>query len=196
MTARLIYLTALLGAINLLSPQPSPASTVHSFDLKQMSQQAQFIVEATVTQAQSYWASPAGVKAIRTKVTFSPNATPLKGHVPSPFTLDFSGGKVNGVALEVTGIPEFKPGDHLILFAYDPLQPYVCATVGLTQGVIRILKDQNDNTSRVYRYWGQPINENEPFGYSSEGTTTPLTDLGRSETLEEFCKDVSELLGK
>jgi hypothetical protein len=71
--------------------------------------------------------------------TFSPNTAPLKGQVSSPFTLDFSGGKLDGLELQVAGIPEFKPGDHLILFAYDPLQPYVCATVGLTQGVIRIL---------------------------------------------------------
>jgi hypothetical protein len=63
MNARHLCLTALLGAISLLSVQPSPGTTVQSLDLKQMSRQAQFIVEATVTQVQAYWASPAGITA-------------------------------------------------------------------------------------------------------------------------------------
>src|ERR1700756_4972964 len=99
-----------------LSPN-GQATTVRQLDLPDLVQQAEIIADVTVTAVQSYWASPAGGNAIHTHVTFSLNASPIKGQVASPFVLDFLGGLVGNRKMRIPGMPEFQVGDRLILFS-------------------------------------------------------------------------------
>ncbi|HEY0789795.1 MAG TPA: hypothetical protein VGD78_01910, partial [Chthoniobacterales bacterium] len=67
------------------------ASTARTLGLVEMAKAAEIIADVTVTNLQSYWAAPAGVKAIRTKVTFAVNQV-VKGNPGQTLTLEFLGG--------------------------------------------------------------------------------------------------------
>ena len=172
------------------------ATTVRQLDLPELAQQAEVIADVTVTGIQSYWASPAGGKAIHTRVTFSLNSAPLKGQVASPFTLDFLGGTVGNHRMEVSGMPKFQVADRLILFSYGPDKTFVSPVIGFDQGAFRVIRDQQNNVDRVYRWWGQPVNESQPFnsrGPVSAGITT-AQQLGAANSVEEFLQRVSTMV--
>jgi hypothetical protein len=181
----LVFMLAVASSMN------SQATTVRQLDLPELAQQAEVIADVTVTGLQSFWVSPAGGKAIRTRVTFSLNSTPLKGQVTSPFTLDFLGGTVGNHRMEVSGMPQLQVGDRLILFSYGPDKSFVSPVIGFDQGALRVIRDQQSNTDRVYRWWGQPVNESQPFNSRvpvSAGTTTA------ANTVPEFLQRVSTML--
>jgi hypothetical protein len=187
------FLVFILAAATSMNIQ---ATTVRQLDLPELAQQAEVIADVTVTGIQSYWASPAGGKAIHTRVTFSLNSVPLKGQVTSPFTLDFLGGTVGNHRMEVSGMPKFQVGDRLILFSYGPDKSFVSPVIGFDQGALRVIRDQQNNVDRVYRWWGQPVNESQPFnsrGPLSAGTRT-TQQLGAANSVEEFLQRVSSLV--
>jgi hypothetical protein len=174
----------------------SQATTVRQLDLPELAQQAEVIADVTVTGIESFWASPAGGKVIHTRVTFSLNSAPLKGQVTSPFTLDFLGGTVGNRRMEVSGMPKLQFGDRLILFSYGPDKTFVSPVIGFDQGALRVIRDQQNNVDRVYRWWGQPVNESQPFNSRapvSTGTTT-AEQLGTANSVEEFLQRVSTML--
>jgi len=174
----------------------SQATTVKQLDLPELAQQAEIIADVTVAAVQSYWASPAGAKAIHTRVTFSLNSAPLKGQVTSPFTLDFLGGTVGNHRMEVSGMPKLQVGDRLILFSYGPDKTFVSPLIGLDQGALRVIRDQQNNVDRVYRWWGQPVNESQPFNSRapvSAGATT-AEQLSTANSVEEFLQRVSNMI--
>jgi hypothetical protein len=187
------FLVFILAAATCMNIQ---ATTVRQLDLPELAQQAEVIADVTVTGIQSYWASPAGGKAIHTRVTFSLNSAPLKGQVASPFTLDFLGGTVGNHRMEVSGMPKFQVGDRLILFSYGPDKSFVSPVIGFDQGALRVIRDEQNNVDRVYRWWGQPVNESQPFnsrGPLSAGTKA-TQQLGAANSVEEFLQRVSSLV--
>ena len=174
----------------------SQGTTVKQLDLPELAQQAEIIADVTVTGIQCYWVSPAGAKAIHTRVTFSLNSAPLKGQVTSPFTLDFLGGTIGNHRMEVSGMPKLQVGDRLILFSYGPDKTFVSPVIGLDQGALRVIRDQKNNVDRVYRWWGQPVNESQPFNSRvpvSAGTTT-AEQLPTANTVEAFLQRVSNMV--
>jgi len=174
----------------------SQATAVRQLDLPELAQQAEVIADVTVTGIESYWASPAGGKAIHTRVTFSLNLAPLKGQVTSPFTLDFLGGTVGDHRMEVSGMPKLQVGDRLILFSYGPDKTFVSPVIGFDQGALRVIRDQQDNVDRVYRWWGQPVNEAQPFNsrVPVSAETTTAEQLRAANSVEEFLQRVSTML--
>jgi hypothetical protein len=186
----LVFILAVASSMN------SEATTVRQLDLPELAQQAEVIADVTVTGVQPFWASPAGGKAIHTRVTFSLNSASLKGQVTSPFTLDFLGGTVGNHRMEVSGMPKFQVGDRLILFSYGPDKAFVSPVIGLDQGALRVIRDQQNNVDRVYRWWGQPVNESQPFNSRvpvSAGTAT-AEQLRTANSVEEFLQRVSNMV--
>ena len=183
--------TLLVFILAVASPMNSQATTVRQLDLPELAQQAEVIADVTVSGIESFWASPAGGKAIHTRVTFSLNSAPLKGQVTSPFTLDFLGGTIGNHRMEVSGMPKLQVGDRLILFSYGPDKTFVSPVIGFDQGALRVIRDQQNNVDRVYRWWGQPVNESQPFNsrvpVSAETTTA-------ANTVPEFLQRVSTML--
>jgi hypothetical protein len=175
-------------------PTSGRSTTVRQLDLPELVQQAEIIADVTVTGIQSYWASPGN--AIHTHVTFSLNQAPMKGHVPSSFVLDFLGGTVGDRKMEVSGMPKLQVGDRLILFSYGPDKTFVSPMIGFDQGALRVVRDQLNNVDRVYRWWGQPVNESQPFTSRvpvSAAITTP-EQLPTASSVEEFLKRISKMV--
>jgi hypothetical protein len=177
-------------------PTGGKSTTVRQLDLPDLVRQAEIIADATVTAVESYWASPAGGNAIHTHVTFSLNAPPIKGQVASPFVLDFLGGLVGNRKMRVPGMPEFQPGDRLILFSYGPEKTFVSPLIGFDQGALRVVRDQLNNVDRVYRWWGQPVNESRPFTSRTPVSVASTTaeQLRTANSVEEFSQRVSKMV--
>lgn len=170
-------------------------TTVRPLDLPEMIQQAELVADVTVTGTESFWVSPAGGKAIHTQVTFSLNSAPLKGHVTSPFTLDFLGGTVGNHRMEISGMPKLRVGDRLIIFSYGPDKTFVSPLLGFDQGAIRVTRDQRNNVDRVYRWWGQPVNESEPFNSRVPiSAATAVEQLQTANTVQEFLQRISRMI--
>jgi hypothetical protein len=139
------------------------ASTTIAIDLPEMVQRADLIADVTVASVMSYWASPAGAQVIRTRISFTLNRPPVKGQVPSPFSLDFLGGTISGRAVRIEGMPTFKVGQRLIIFSHLPGTNFASPIIGMDQGSLQVIKDVQNNVDRVYRFWGEPVNESVPF---------------------------------
>jgi hypothetical protein len=172
------------------------STTIRQLDLPDLVQQAEIIADVTVTAVQSYWASPAGGKAIHSRITFSLNSAPLKGQVTSPFTLDFLGGTLGERKVEVSGMPKLQVGDRLILFSYGPDKTFASPVIGFDQGVLRVIRDQVSNVDRVYRWWGQPVNEAQPFVSRVPPTvgTATADQLRSANSVAEFSQRVSRMI--
>jgi len=84
----------------------------------------------------------------------------------------------------------------LILFSYGPDKSFVSPVIGFDQGALRVIKDQQNNVDRVYRWWGQPVNESQPFNSRVQvfaGTTT-TEQLRAANSVEEFLQRVSNMV--
>jgi hypothetical protein len=187
----LLYFLLSLGFLT-----PSESTTVKQLDLPELVQQAEVIADVTVIGIQSYWASPAGGKAIHSRITFSLNSAPLKGHVTSPFTLDFLGGTLGNRKVEVSGMPKLQVADRLILFSYGPDKTFVSPVIGFDQGVLRVIRDQVSNVDRVYRWWGQPVNESQSFlsRVPATAATTTAEQLRSANSVDEFSQRISKMM--
>jgi hypothetical protein len=186
-------LVFILAVANSLSTQ---ATTVRPLDLPELVQRAEVIADVTVTATASFLVSPSGGKAIQTQVTFALNSAPLKGQVTSPFTLNFLGGTVGTHRMEVSGMPKFQVGDRLILFSYGPDRTFVSPVIGFDQGALRVIRDQQNNVDRVYRWWGQPVNESHPFTSRAPASSESATaeQLQTANSVEEFMHKISPMI--
>jgi hypothetical protein len=180
----------------LVSALPGSATTVKVLDLPQLVQQAELIADVTVTNVASFWNAPAGGKAIHTRVTFQLNRPVLKGQVSSPFYLDFLGGVVGDRATRVAGMPEPKTGDRLIIFSYAPDKIFASPILGFDQGALRVVRTKEDNIDRVYRWWGQPVSESQPFTTRFAPSPTAVTPqlLRTANSVDDFWRAISIML--
>jgi len=178
------------------NPMSTQATTVRALDLPELVQRAEVIADVTVTATASFLVSPTGGKAIQTRVTFTLNSIPLKGQVTSPFTLNFLGGTVGTHRMEVSGMPKFQVGDRLILFSYGPDKTFVSPVIGFDQGALRVIRDQQNNVDRVYRWWGQPVNELQPFTLRAPASSESATaeQLPTANSVEEFMRRISPMV--
>ena len=186
--------TLLVFILAVASPMNSQATTVRQLDLPELAQQAEVIADVTVSGIESFWASPAGGKAIHTRVTFSLNSAPLKGQVGSPFTLDFLGGTVGNRRMEVSGMPKPQVGDRVILFSYGPDKTFVSPVIGFDQGALRVIRDKQNNVDRVYRWWGQPVNESQPFNSRLPVSAETAEQLRAANSVDEFLQRVATMV--
>jgi hypothetical protein len=94
-------------------------------------------------------------------------------------------------------MPKFQVGDRLILFSYGPDKTFVSPVIGLDQGALRVIRDQQNNVDRVYRWWGQPVNGGQqPFtsrapAYSDSATAEQLRS---ANSVEEFMRKISPMI--
>ena len=181
----------------LFSNTPAFCSTTLTLDLPEISQKAEIIADVTVQNLTSYWASPVGVKSIRTRVNFTVNQM-VKG-TPSPtLSLEFLGGQVGDRGLKVPGVPRFAPGERYLIFSYAPDKAMVCPILGFDQGALRIVHDDESNVNRVFRHWGQPVSEQQDFKSrmpATQGITT-REYLRSADTVDRFVERVRQSLNQ
>ena len=137
--------------LNLNSPQiqralqaaqaTSSAKSSDELGFAEMIDRAGMVVEAEVVSI-TYATSPE--RQTFTFATFNTKDT-FKGTMPKTFELHFLGGHVGNETIKVSGMPEFKKGEYVVLFLkseMDPVKmfsPLMC----FNQGVFKIKKDRS-----------------------------------------------------
>lgn len=79
-------------------------------------------------------------RAIFTHVTFRVEEVIRGGPLPGEVTLEFLGGTVGDLTLEVAGMPRFEPGAREIVFV-ERAGPQICPLVAMAYGRYRVLRD-------------------------------------------------------
>ena len=117
------------------------ATTVIPPDFDHLVKRAQVIFEGECTHVQSQWIGEGSEHRIVTFVTFKVDDT-LKGDAGTTYTIRMLGGTVDGQTMEVTDAPEFKVGDHDLLFVENNGSQFV-PLVGIAHGRFKIEKSQS-----------------------------------------------------
>jgi hypothetical protein len=188
---RQVLAASAIAAATSLSLTQAHGSSALPLSLRQITQSAGLIADATVQSVNAYWATPSGAQTLRTKVTFQVNQA-VKGNPGSTLTLEFLGGRVGEQSLTVEGLPQFQAGERYILFSESPDKAVVCPILGLDQGALRVVHDQESNVDRVFRNWGQPVNAQENFASRSPAVpgVTTRNYLRTADTVQQFLNRV------
>jgi hypothetical protein len=197
-TKEVLFASLRLGTLPLMivgvSAISAQATTVNPLDLPDLVDKAEIIADVTVTNTQPYvYYSPDG-RSVHTRVTLRLNSPAIKGNVASPLVLDFVGGSVGYLKMAVSGVPQLQVGQRLIIFSHAPGDFYVSPFIGLDQGAMRVVHDQTTQTDRVLRWWGEPVNENQPMKSRQMNAQHSEAEAAQSsERLENFLNRVRAL---
>jgi hypothetical protein len=145
-----------LAALLLLSSLAGPAraTTVVPPDFAGLVDRAGLVFRGEVVGREAALVTRGADRAIFTKVTFRVLEA-IKGVPPPLLTLEFLGGAVGELSLEVSGMPRFEPGSQDIVFVTAG-EPAICPLVAMGHGRYRILRD-NQGSEFVARDNGSPL---------------------------------------
>jgi len=178
------------------APSNVNATTVLALDLESLVQQSWAIAQATVGNLRSFPTGTLGSSPIVTRVTFAIQKL-YKGHVPSSVDVDFLGGTIGTRRMSIQGMPQFKQGQRLIVFLANPANKPVSGTIGVDQGVLRIVYDPQTGADRIYRWWGQGVNTQTSFKDRTIVSMETKTDAtGNAETLPEFENQLNQAIAQ
>ena len=141
------------------------ATTVIPPTFDHLVERAQVIFEGECTHVQSQWIGEGSEHRIVTFVTFKVDDT-LKGDAGTTYTMRMLGGTVDGQTMHVTDAPEFKVGDHDLLFVENNGSQFV-PLVGIKHGRFKIEKNETGGEMLV------------------TGEDEPLTDVNQLGTNEK-----------
>src|SRR4051812_42511216 len=120
------------------------ATTVIPPTFEEMTDRAELIFVGKVINSRAEWRVAGTNRVIFTLVEFQKEEV-LKGEAGASITLQFLGGTVGEVTLEIAGVPKFNPGDREILFVKGNGVQF-CPVVGVFHGKFTVRKD--DKTGR------------------------------------------------
>jgi hypothetical protein len=155
-TARALCLA--LGLSIILS---SSATTVVAPRFEALVDHSDLIFTGQMLSQRSEWQELDGQRSIVTLVTFGVQRV-HKGRAASTVTLQFLGGKVGDVSLEVAEMPTFKPGERVLLFVAEN-GASACPVVAFFHGKFTVHTDGKGG-DEVRRHNGEPLVEVEEIG--------------------------------
>ena len=126
------------------------------------------------------WIATAQGRGIMTDVTFKVEEV-WKGRLGGVTQLEFLGGTIDGVTMEVVGMPTFKEGQRSVLFVSDQVRT-ISPLVSFWHGRMRVEKDPS-GIDRVRTYDGRSLGSPAEVAVQRTNpmiSVTPmrLTDLG------------------
>lgn len=145
---------ALAAAVLLTAVTATRASTVIPPTFEQLVANAQSVFVAEVVGVRAVWRDARERRVIKTLVTVRVEDV-WKGSVSGTTQLEFLGGTVDGVTLEVHGVPQFRVGQRELLFVVDGGRPMVSPLVGLMHGRMRVERDPATGVDRVRTFDGR-----------------------------------------
>jgi hypothetical protein len=158
------------------------ATTVIPLAFDELVSRAESIVVAQTVRVRPEWRTTATGKYILTTVTFRVERV-LKGQAAgAELQLEFPGGEIGGLVMEVDGMPRFEPGDLDVLFV-SGLRTSVSPLVGFSSGRFRVTTDRNGQPARVLTHDGRPFAGLEVAGVRAP---TLLPRRAMAMTLAEF----------
>ena len=134
-----------------------------SFD--QLVGQAQTIFQGNVANVRSQWTGEGANRHIESYITFQVEET-LKGEPAQSYVMRVYGGTVGEDSMGIADAPEFKVGDHDILFVENNGTQAI-PLVGIMHGRFHLLRDSS-GTEVVTKNEGQPVKRVERLGTVAE----------------------------
>lgn len=165
----------------LLAVTPARATTVIPPTFESLVSSANTIFVGEVMDVRSEWiATPQG-RGIMTHVIFKVEDV-WKGAAGATTQLDFLGGTIGAMTMEVVGMPIFREGQRSVLFVSGEVAA-VSPLVGFYHGRLRIERDVN-GVDRVRTYDGRSLGSPDQVGANKASymaSVTPMR-LGDLET--------------
>ena len=118
--------------------------------------EADVIFTGQVIAQRSEWRNRPGQKSIVTLVTFGVRST-HKGRTESTITLQFLGGTVGDVSLDVTEMPRFKTGERVLLFV-EKNGTVACPLVGWEHGRFGVQAD-GPGKEMIFKHDGTALSD-------------------------------------
>jgi len=153
------WLAGLLVGLGLASAN---ATTVIPPTFEEMTDRAELIFVGKVVSSRAEWRTAGTNRVIFTLVEFERQEI-LKGEAGGSVTLQFLGGTVGDVTLEVDGIPKFNPGDRELLFV-ERNGVQFCPLVGVFHGKFGVRKDPKSGRDTLVMHHGRSLREVAEIG--------------------------------
>lgn len=141
-------------------------TTVIPPTFEEMVDRADLVFEGRVVNVRSEWSYVQIQPTIYTWVEFEVQEV-LKGSAKSVTTLQFLGGTVGDVTLEVAGVPKFSRGERVLLFVEGNGVQF-CPIVGVFHGNFGIRRDGKTGREVVAMHNGKPLRDVSEIG-SAQG---------------------------
>ena len=170
----------LLG-LSLFAGSPAGATTVESPGFSKLVARASSVFRGDVVGIRSELVTRGAERAIFTHVTFRV-AEVIRGEpLQAEVTLEFLGGTVGDLSMEVAGMPTFEPGAREILFV-ERAGPQICPLVAMAYGRYRVLRDAT-GADYIARDNGAPLSRLEDV--SLPLTSPAIAVLTARQTLSQ-----------
>jgi hypothetical protein len=176
---------ALLCALIALSSVKAPATSVIAPSLETLVDRAELIFTGQVVSQHSEWRASNGQKSIITLVTFGVEQL-HKGQAASVVTLQFLGGKMGDVSLEVAESPKFRTGERVVLFV-EGNGVNASPVVGFFHGRFSLQRDKAGHET-VFKYNGEPLIALPGIGPAKQALAIP--PRGEAMTHDAFASQI------
>jgi hypothetical protein len=167
-----------------LTASSSFATTVLAPSFERLVDRAELIFTGQVTSQHSEWKNQNGQRSIVTFVSFRVDAI-HKGNAGSMLTLQFLGGTVGDVTLDVSEMPRFRDGERVVLFVSGNGEA-ASPVVGFYHGKFSLRQDASGREIML-KHNGQPLAD-----IAEVGQATSKNTLQGALSHEEFTRRVRE----
>ena len=147
-----------LGVLNATSVVPPT--------FEDMVDRSDLVFVGKVVGSKAAWRTVGTNRVIFTQVEFETGEV-LKGRAGKSVTLQFLGGTVGDVTLEVADVPRFGAGDRVLLFVEGNGIQF-CPLVGVFHGKFGLRKDEKTGRDIVLMHDGRPLREVAKIGRSGD----------------------------
>jgi len=138
------------------------ATSVVSPTFEEMVDRADLVFVGRVVNSSAAWRSVGTNRVIFTQIEFEMKEV-LKGRAGNSVTLQFLGGTVGEVTLEVADVPRFDAGDRVLLFVEGNGIQF-CPVVGVFHGKFGLRKDEQSGRETVLMHDGRPLRDVAKIG--------------------------------
>ena len=176
------------------------ATTVIPPTFEEMADRADLVFVGKVAGSHSEWRTVGSDRVIFTLVEFETQEL-LKGKAGKAVTLQFLGGTVGTVTLDVAGVPKFNNGDRVLLFVEGNGVQF-CPLVGVFHGKFGIRKDDKSGRDIVSMHNGKAVRDLSEIGNGEGAEFAPRRPkvsipAGREPmSLDDFKSKVREHVSK
>jgi len=133
-----VHTFVLLMAIAAVACFSAGAAILKLLYLDDMAEKSAVVVHATVIGSRTEWNSSRS--AIMTVYTARAHRY-LKGFLGETFEFREPGGQIGNLAMDVPGVPAFRPNEETVLFLWTDGQSGRHRCIGMEQGALRVRQD-------------------------------------------------------
>jgi hypothetical protein len=164
--------------LTFLAAATAQATTILPLSFQTLVRQADLIFTGRALNQRAEWREFHGKKSIVTLVTFAVERA-HKGQAEATVTLQFLGGKIGDTELLVSEMPEFKPGERVVLFVAEN-GTAVCPVIGFYHGKFSVRRAAS-GVEEVLSGRGEPLIDVHALGVPKRAEAKSSRVLSHNE---------------